>query len=73
MSDLAALRVQETFMGNVGRRDHWEHVYTTKGDREVSWFQENPSPSLELIALAGLSVSSMSTRVCRLSSYPVTA
>jgi SAM-dependent methyltransferase len=42
-------------MGDVGRRAHWENVYSTKGEREVSWFQENPAPSLELITLAGLS------------------
>jgi SAM-dependent methyltransferase len=42
-------------MSDVSRRAHWEGVYTTKGEREVSWFQENPAPSLELIALAGLS------------------
>jgi 2-polyprenyl-3-methyl-5-hydroxy-6-metoxy-1,4-benzoquinol methylase len=32
---------------------HWEDVYTRKGEREVSWFQENPAPSLELIAELG--------------------
>jgi trans-aconitate methyltransferase len=32
-----------------------ENVYTTKGEKQVSWFQENPAPSLELIALLGLS------------------
>jgi SAM-dependent methyltransferase len=42
-------------MSDVSRKAHWENVYTTKGEREVSWFQENPVPSLELIALAGLS------------------
>jgi 2-polyprenyl-3-methyl-5-hydroxy-6-metoxy-1,4-benzoquinol methylase len=42
-------------MSDVSRKTHWESVYTTKGEREVSWFQENPAPSLELIALAGLS------------------
>jgi SAM-dependent methyltransferase len=47
--------MKETFMGDVGRRAHWQNVYTTKSEREVSWFQENPAPSLELIALAGLS------------------
>jgi hypothetical protein len=41
-------------MSDVSRKTHWESVYTTKGEREVSWFQENPAPSLELIALAGL-------------------
>jgi SAM-dependent methyltransferase len=42
-------------MGDTGRKAHWENVYRTKGEREVSWFQENPAPSLELIALAGVS------------------
>src|ERR1700753_2361115 len=35
------------------RRDHWEGIYTNKGENEVSWFQENPAPSLELIAQVG--------------------
>ena len=42
-------------MSDVGRKAHWESVYTTKSEKEVSWFQENPAPSLERIALAGLS------------------
>lgn len=37
---------------------HWDHVYSTKAEREVSWFQDNPAPSLELIALAGAAPSS---------------
>jgi SAM-dependent methyltransferase len=41
-------------LSDVGRKAHWENVYTTKSEKEVSWFQENPAPSLELIALAGL-------------------
>ena len=36
-----------------GRRAHWETVYATKAENEVSWFQDNPSPSLEAIALTG--------------------
>ena len=40
-------------MTDASRKSHWETVYTTKGENEVSWFQENPSPSLELIDLAG--------------------
>src|SRR5450756_2130073 len=42
-------------MSDVSRQAHWENVYTTKGEKEVSWFQENPALSLELIALTGLS------------------
>jgi SAM-dependent methyltransferase len=38
-------------MSDPNRQAHWENVYTTKSDKEVSWFQETPAPSLELIAL----------------------
>lgn len=33
-------------------KDHWEAVYTTKDETEVSWFQDNPVLSLELIERA---------------------
>ena len=39
-------------MNDANRKSHWETVYTTKGENEVSWFQENPAPSLEFIDLA---------------------
>ena len=35
------------------RAAHWENVYSTKGEAEVSWFQDRPEPSLELISLVG--------------------
>lgn len=31
------------------RKQHWETVYETKGDQEVSWYQEIPVTSLNLI------------------------
>ena len=40
-------------MSDTDRHNHWENVYTTKGEDQVSWFQETPAPSLELIELAG--------------------
>jgi SAM-dependent methyltransferase len=40
-------------MVGASRQAHWENVYQTKREREVSWFQDDPAPSLELIALAG--------------------
>ena len=40
-------------MQNESRQSHWQNVYTKKGENEVSWFQENPAPSLELIAQVG--------------------
>lgn len=45
-------------MGNASRRGHWEGVYTSKGETEVSWFQETPSLSLELLRLVGAQPSS---------------
>ena len=36
------------------RKSHWESVYGTKGEQEVSWFQENPQISLDLIGFDGL-------------------
>jgi SAM-dependent methyltransferase len=40
-------------MGDGSRKAHWENVCTTKGENEVSWFQQSPAPSLELIVQAG--------------------
>ena len=36
------------------RKDHWERVYTTKAEREVSWFESLPSISLEMLEASGL-------------------
>ena len=40
-------------MDSASRQAHWENVYTTKGENEVSWFQQDPAPSFELIIQAG--------------------
>jgi SAM-dependent methyltransferase len=40
-------------MEDAGRQAHWENVYTTKSETEVSWFQQSPAPSLDLIVQAG--------------------
>jgi SAM-dependent methyltransferase len=45
--------VVEKAMQNESRQAHWQNVYTKKGDNEVSWFEENPTPSLELIGQVG--------------------
>jgi trans-aconitate methyltransferase len=34
---------------NTSNKNHWETIYTTKQPHEVSWTQETPSISLELI------------------------
>ena len=40
-------------MDSESRQAHWEKVYTSKGENEVSWFQESPAISLELITEVG--------------------
>jgi SAM-dependent methyltransferase len=50
--------VEEEAMQAESRQAHWEGVYTQKGESEVSWFQENPAPSLELIEQAGATAAS---------------
>jgi len=35
------------------RHAHWQNVYATKGETDVSWFQDNPAISRELIAATG--------------------
>src|SRR5580704_16764937 len=34
-------------------REHWQNVYTTRRETEVSWFQATPSLSIELIRSVG--------------------
>lgn len=35
-------------------KEHWEHLYQTKADTDVSWFQAEPALSLRLLEAAGL-------------------
>jgi 2-polyprenyl-3-methyl-5-hydroxy-6-metoxy-1,4-benzoquinol methylase len=44
-------------MSNLGRQAHWENVYTTKDEQAVSWFQERPDISLDLIRATGVNAS----------------
>ena len=48
----------ENAMNEANRQEHWENVYTSKNENEVSWFQEYPTSSIELIALAGAGLNS---------------
>jgi SAM-dependent methyltransferase len=41
-------------MDSAGRQAHWENVYGTKGEKEVSWFQDSPTISLDLIDATGV-------------------
>jgi 2-polyprenyl-3-methyl-5-hydroxy-6-metoxy-1,4-benzoquinol methylase len=40
-------------MSEPGRREHWRKIYNEKGGYQVSWFQETPAVSLQLIHTAG--------------------
>ncbi len=40
-------------MNTSGIKSHWDNVYDTKGERDVSWFEENPAISLDLIRKTG--------------------
>ena len=44
-------------MSDVGRQAHWENIYATKDEKAVSWFQERPNISLELIQATGVDAS----------------
>lgn len=39
------------------RKDHWEQVYSEKESTEVSWYQQHPERSLDLIKATGRDVS----------------
>jgi 2-polyprenyl-3-methyl-5-hydroxy-6-metoxy-1,4-benzoquinol methylase len=44
---------------NQDKKNHWETVYETKPESEVSWHQDNPAPSLNLIRNAAVPRSSV--------------
>jgi 2-polyprenyl-3-methyl-5-hydroxy-6-metoxy-1,4-benzoquinol methylase len=41
-------------VSDLGRQAHWQSVYTTKDEKTVSWFQERPDISVELIHATGV-------------------
>lgn len=36
------------------RQEHWDEVYRAKAEKELSWFEEHPAVSLDLIRAAGI-------------------
>lgn len=38
----------------MGRKDHWDGIYSRKTEADLSWHQDDPSMSLDLMGLAGL-------------------
>lgn len=39
-------------------RDHWNRVYSTKSDEQVSWFEPLPTVSVQMLKAAGVSAES---------------
>ena len=39
------------------RSEHWDTIYSTRGERDVSWFEQLPAVSLQMIEAVGLSAS----------------
>jgi len=48
---------QTTDKPDFNRKEHWEHIYSGKKSTEVSWYQQHPQHSLELIKAAGVDAS----------------
>src|SRR5579864_1547466 len=48
-----AIRLYST-IAFMDRHEHWERVFATKGERDVSWFETVPEVSLRLMEAAGL-------------------
>ena len=46
-------------MQGKNRRAHWQYLYAAKGEREVSWFQNDAQPSLALIEEVGFPCSAV--------------
>lgn len=45
---------QVKYMNTPQRQTHWQNVYGTKSERDVSWFQESPEISLDMIRSTGV-------------------
>ena len=41
-------------MNSSSRQTHWDNIYRTKGESEVSWFEQSPALSLDLIRATGV-------------------
>jgi hypothetical protein len=47
-------KVLTTIDRSMDRKAHWDRVYATKASDEVSWFQPEPTVSLQLLERTGL-------------------
>jgi len=42
-------------LSDINKKSHWENIYQNKSPSEVSWYQDTPTISLELISACSLS------------------
>lgn len=49
-----AMKGKKADVSAVEKQAHWQNVYQTKGERDVSWFEESPTISLKLIRATGV-------------------
>jgi len=45
-------------MSTVDVRAHWNQIYGTKNERDVSWFESVPAESIRMLEAAGLTTDS---------------
>src|SRR5690606_36057823 len=59
VADVAPHRSRSTTLrSHMERADHWNRVYTTKTEKDVSWFEPLPALSIEMLEAAGLTADS---------------
>jgi SAM-dependent methyltransferase len=56
MEDAKRRVLEGEAMISADRQAHWENAYAIKGERELSWFEERPSVSLDLICSTGANI-----------------
>ena len=45
-------------METIVKKEHWENIYCTKSEQEVSWFQQYPKTSTDFVNLFSLNKNS---------------
>ncbi len=43
-------------MNHLEAREHWQQIYSTRKEQELSWFEETPAISLELLLTPQLDI-----------------
>jgi SAM-dependent methyltransferase len=51
---LLSKAMENEHTSDLERQGHWENLYQTKGECDVTWFEESPAISLDLIHAAGV-------------------